>query len=158
MCKQTPLPFLQQLPAAVTEALHNAAAEQPLSSSPCYILDWGCKGLMSRDMLKARHKPITSSFPTAFSLKTECGRRNVKRNRNPSRAAVGEAALQQERTPKVKKDAKQGSRSQWCTWTFDGNNHNFEFKRWGEKSMPGATQSAEKVWEDRWPLPPTQAF
>lgn len=154
---QTEVPPLSTAtPSCSSEGLYNPFVEPPLSSSPCYILDWGCKRLMSKAMLKARNRSIISSFPTAFSLKTECGRRDMKRNKHPS-PVVGEAALKQKLTPKVKKDAKQESCSQWCPWTFDGNNHNFEFKRWREMSVPGATQSAEEVWEERWPLLP-QAF
>lgn len=66
MCRQRSLPFLQQLPAAVTEGLYNPVVEQPLSSSPCYILDCSCKGLMSKDMLKPRNRSIISSFPMFF--------------------------------------------------------------------------------------------
>lgn len=51
---------------------------------------------MSKDMLKARNTSLISSFPTAFSLKTECGGRDMKRNRHPSPTVVGEAVLQQE--------------------------------------------------------------
>lgn len=69
-----PVSFPSASPVAATEAFHNLAAQQSLSSPPCHTSRLEMHRDNAQGHAAGQSRSILSSLPTAFSLRTASDR------------------------------------------------------------------------------------